>query len=719
MGNQSRYFLEGEKPIPDGRQRGPEPQPRVVGVWLVVLATFAVFGLRIAWLQTIDGALYREQAERNRLKRVPIAAPRGVFYDRNGTLLVRNEPAFDVVVVPAQLPDGESRRHAVFARLANLIDLPVSAASAASMPGEASEPGIVEIVADAERRAPFQPVVLKADIPRDVAFAVAESRVSLPGVSIVVHAQRNYPEPALRGDLIGYSARIPEELAADYAADTGFAYDPATDRVGLTGLEAIYEALLRGQKGYREVETDVAGQVLRTVGQPVAPVPGDNVVLTIDLPLQRAARAALEKGLAAAAEGLGHEVRQGVVVALDPRSGAVLAMVSLPDYDNNDFAGGITLREWQRLNADPYTPLINHAVTGQYPPGSTFKLVPAAAALQEGVVQPTTELFDPGVVYLPNRYAPNDPGRAQRFVCWLLSGHAWQNVVEAIANSCDVYFYKVGGGFPDEKLEGLGDRRLADYARAFGFGAPTGIQLPVEAPGLVPDNYWKRRTYAENWSTGDTYNFAIGQGFLTVTPLQLVNMVATVANGGSLYRPYVVDRVVAPDGSLRAATQPEVIREVPVSSENLAIVRQGMREAVTSGTAHFIAWPQGVAVAGKTGTAEFCDDIAQKLELCVNGRVLPTHAWFVAFAPYENPEIAIAVFLYNGGEGSTFAAPVAAEILSAYFDAPLVEPVPTTAPAPAAAPVPATPAPAPPEPAVTPEPAATVDPAATPAPPAP
>jgi len=691
----SRYFMEGEKPIPSGQRHGQEPQPRIIAFMILVLVTFAMFGIRILWLQTAEGAHYQDLADQNRYKLVALEAPRGVMYDRNGQILVRNEPAFDIAITPALLPDGEespSQRYAVYARLAALLNMPVSAASAATTVGEPAESGIREIVEQAEVRAPFQTVVIRENVSQDVAFAVAESQISLPGVSIAVHARRYYPAGGLTGDLVGYTAPIPEETAADYVAR---GYDPATDRVGAAGLELSLQDVLSGTKGFKYVETDVAGRVLRTVGQPQAPVPGNNVVLTIDLNLQRIAREALLTGMAKAEARLGHEIRQGVVVALDPRNGEVLAMVSVPDYDNNAFAQGISTYEWDRLNNDPYTPLINHAIIGQYPPGSTFKLVTASGVLQEDVVASTTKVFDPGVIYLPNRYAPNDPGSAQRFVCWNHAGHGWLDIVGAIEHSCDVYFYKVGGGYADENIDGLGDRRLAEYARAYGFGAPTGIELPYEATGLVPDNTWKRKTLAESWSTGDTYNFSIGQGFLTVTPLQLAGMVATVANGGTLYQPHVVQQIVAPDGAVLDVTQPEIVRQVPVSAENLALIRRGMRLAVTEGTAASTVWPQNIAAAGKTGTAEFCDDLAQKSGLCVNGRVLPTHAWFVSFAPYDNPQIVLVVFLYNGGEGSTFAAPVAAEIYSKYFNQPLVAPTPRPPTATPAAPTPEPPTPTP------------------------
>jgi penicillin-binding protein 2 len=379
--------------------------------------------------------------------------------------------------------------------------------------------------------------------------------------------------------------------------------------------------------------------------------------LTLDLELQRIAETALRQGMAKVSEKLGHAVKSGVVVVLNPQTGELLASVSLPTYDNNLFARGIGQDDLTRLYEDPYTPLINHAVGGQYPPGSTFKIVTAATGLEEGVVSQYTTLFDPGRIVLYN----------QPFVCWKASGHGNVNVVRALAVSCDVFFYEVGGGYPPNGFAGLGIDRLANYAQAFGFGAPTGTGLPGEASGLIPTEKWKRLTYSELWTLGDSYNAAIGQGFVVVTPLQLANAFAALANGGTLYQVQLV-REVRQGEELVQGFEPHVLGQIPVSPENLALVRQGLREAVTSpgGTAWLANLPD-VEVAAKTGTAEFCDNIAVKEGFCKNGQTLPTHAWFAAFAPYEQPEIAVVVFLYNGGQGSESAGPIAAEVLKAYF----------------------------------------------------
>jgi penicillin-binding protein 2 len=301
--------------------------------------------------------------------------------------------------------------------------------------------------------------------------------------------------------------------------------------------------------------------------------------------------------------------------------------------------------------------LINHAISGQYPPGSTFKIIPAAGALEEGVINVNTQVRCQGQMLVPNQFFPNDPDKAQAFVCWNRWGHGSLNVIEGIAQSCDIFFYNVGGGFED--FRGLGMDKLGEYARAFGVGEPTGIALPGESPGLVPDDQWKRINYGEQWVTGDTYNAVIGQGFVLVTPLQLLNATVAIANGGTLYRPQLVQQLLDSEGNVVGDLAPDVIRQIPVSEYNIELVREGMRAAVTRGTAHRINLAE-VEVAGKTGTAEYPGPRDEE-------GILPTHAWFTTFAPYDEPEIAMVVFVSGGHEGAKVAVPIAARIMRAYF----------------------------------------------------
>jgi penicillin-binding protein 2 len=460
---------------------------------------------------------------------------------------------------------------------------------------------------------------------------------------------------------------IPAGAADRYGQEQG--YNP-NDAIGLAGLEYSYEDELRGTKGRKTIEVDVAGREVRTVGQPVPPASGLNMRLTLDLDLQRFVHETLENRMRQM------DSDSAVAIVMRVNTGEVLAMVSLPTFDNNLFAKGISTKDFVRLNADPAHPLLNHAIAGLYPPGSTFKLVAASAALEEEIVNRWTRLTCPansGIMLLPNKYYPDNPALAQPFYCWTHKwgyGHGSVDFVSAVANSCDIYFYMIGGGMLD-RFEGLGLDRLRSYAEAFGYANPTGIDLPAEASGLVPGEKWKRVNYGERWTTGDTYNMTIGQGSVLATPLQVVHATAAVANGGTVYEPRLVYQFYDADGNLVRDLQPTVTRRLPISEENLKLLREGMRAVVLRGTAEWLQvgrWPdtgQVLQVAAKTGTAEFCAKYPDCLD--EDGTIKTAHAWFTAFAPYDDPEIAVVTFVYGGGEGALAAMPVAAEILNYYF----------------------------------------------------
>lgn len=622
---------------------------RLLVVKVLIALVFLGLAVQLWRLQIVQGEAFRSQADRNRFRLVSVDAPRGVIYDRHQHILVRNEPSFTVSVVPADLPPEDEDR--VFKRLSELLQMPIASS------------GIRELV-DAGRATPFVSVPLKSRVPREVAFIIEEEHLDLPGVQVEVEPVRRYLTGPLTAHLLGYMGRIPAERLQDYLNQPNADYE-IYDRVGLTGIEYTYEAQMRGRKGLKHIEVDALGREVRVVSQPAPPQPGDNLILTLDLELQEAAEKALRKGM--------ERVRSqsGVVIVMNPQTGEVLAMVSLPSYDNNLFAGGISPEDYARLAGDPLLPLFNRAISGEYPIGSTFKIVPAAAGLQEGVITRRTLITDPGIILVPNKYFPDDPTQAQPFYCWKKAGHGPLNVVEGLAQSCDVFFYQVAGGYRD--FNGLGAERLIEYARLFGFGEPTGIALLGESAGLVPDDRWKRHVRGEVWVTGDTYNMAIGQGDFLATPLQLLNATAAVANGGTLYRPQLVYQVVDAEGRIVQSFTPQVIRELPIAPEHLATVREGLRGAVTHGTAYWAGLPTEVEVAGKTGTAEFFGPLDEEGHL-------PTHAWFTAFAPYQDPEVALVVFVAGGGEGSAVAAPIAAEILRAYFGLP--QPAPEELPTP-------------------------------------
>jgi len=624
--------------------------PRVIALGLLILCVFGVFCFRLWNLQFVRSEDYRAWADRQRLRPVTLPAARGIIYDRDGTPLVRNVPSFNVAVVPAYLPDDEDEAEAVLIRLAVLLDMPYYSAG-----GESK--GLREMV-PYTYTAGYSPLVVKRGIERDTALLVKQEAMTLPGVLVEIEPVRDYPYGPLVSQMLGYLLPIPEEGEEEYVAR---GYDSDTDRIGVASVEATYEDALRGTKGHRLIEEDVMGREIRVIEEQDAPVPGDNVYLTLDLDLQRFVEEALRRGMAQP----NVNSPRGVAIVMNPQTGEILALVSLPTYDNNLFAQGISARDLQRLD-DPHRPLLNHAISDRLPPGSTFKIVVAAGALQEEVLTPRTRLTCPGKIVVPNKYYPNDPGRAQPFTCWKLSGHGSLDVVGGIAHSCDIFFYKVGGGFEKTGFEGLGVERIAHYARLFGFGERTGVELTAEISGTVPTATWKRLAYGESWSTGDTYNLAIGQGFLEVTPLQMLNAVNVVANGGTLYRPRIVHHVADAQGVVIQTFEPEIIRTLPISPENWSLVQQGMEGAVAYGTAPR-ARIEGLRVAGKTGTAQYCDDIALETGICGAGLEQPTHAWFAAFAPVEEPEVSVIVFLYNGGEGSVAAVPVAHDILEYYF----------------------------------------------------
>ena len=624
---------------------------RAVLLRIVVIIGFVVVGVRLWDLQVVSSEQYLDAADRNRYRLLPIEAPRGVIYDRMGRLLVRNVPGFAVYIIPGDLPRDPDEYAVVLERLANLLEMPVDS--------EESPRGITQILQE-RTIGPYLRVRIATQVDRQVAFIIEEDHLELPGVVVMAEPQRHYYDAPLMAHIIGYMGRISAERLDDYL-ERGYQPD---DSVGVSGIERTQEAILAGTKGQKHIEVNVFGREMAVIAS-TDPEPGHSVYLTIDTEFQAQVEDALRRGMAIARSEI------GVAIAMDPRTGEILSMVSLPTFDNNLFSGGISVEDFVALNEDPRRPLVNHAISGQYPPGSTFKIVPAVAALQEGVVHPGTTLECRGTLLLPNRFFPNDMSQAQPFRCWRRAGHGHINVATAIAQSCNIFFYQVGGGFMD--FPGLGISRLGEYAQMMGFGESTGIELSGEAVGLVPSDRWKRQTFGESWYTGDTYNASIGQSFVLSTPLQLLNATAVIANGGTLYRPQLVSQVVDIEGNVVSTLTPDPIREMAISRENIEVVRRGMRQTVTNGTAW--RWTfDDVPVSAKTGTAEYTKlDEHGQLIMDQHG-YLPTHAWFTAFAPYDDPEIVLVVFLDDGGEGSQYALPVAEDIMRAYFQIPQAEP---------------------------------------------
>ncbi|MBM3121744.1 MAG: penicillin-binding protein 2 [Chloroflexi bacterium] len=671
---------------------------------------------RLFSLQILGGTTYLEAARENRITNVRLPAPRGVIYDRNGSLLVRNLPAYNVMVTPGYLPDSEAEVEAIYTRLSELTGVPV--VTGIKTPGARcrDERGIRELVTERASIAPYEAWPVACDVPETVARILREQQVDMPGVSVEADPVRDYTTDALTSAILGYLGRIPAVLSEELEAQ-GFVVD--RDRIGYSGIEVAYQSVLSGRNGFKQVEEDVAGQPLREVGEVRQPTPGNSLELTIDTRLQAAADTALRNRMEAINRFAG-EVRTplGVVIAMNPQTGEILALSTLPTYSNNNILSSAAY--YESLTADERgKPLVNHAISSTFPPGSTFKLVTAVGALTEGVVTPSTTLFDPGVIPILNAYYPNDPGQTKEFFCHKRDGHGNVQFLKGLAVSCNVYFYKVGGGYPGEPIRdgGLGIDSLFRYASALGYGAPLGIELPAEEGGLVPSRDWKRITLGESWSTGDTYNTATGQGFVLATPLQVLTSVATIANGGRVMWPHLVERVLDGEGNLVREVEPCVLwdltdgvltpleeigtcRDLPesvtrfldvrefspdldVPPEVLELVRAGMRQVVAAnesangyeGTvyqyarigAEEIGDPELIPSAGKTGTGEFCDKLSDERGLCIPG-AWPSHAWYAAFAPYENPEIAVVAFVYNGSEGAVTAGPIVKQVFEAYFN---------------------------------------------------
>lgn len=676
------------------------PRFRLMITMGIMLVASVVFLVRLFSLQIMQGEEYSELAASNRLSRANIPAPRGVMYDRNGYQLVRNIPSYSVYVTPAYLPDSEAEREAIFRRLSELTGVPVDKEgepAAPCVPGR----GILQLVTEGETNRPYDAWPIACDVDEEIARVAQQLQVDMPGVSVDALPARDYTTGELTAALIGYMGPIPQ-LLKDYFEDKGF--DSSRDKVGYSGVEGWYQDLLAGQNGQKLVEVDVAGMRIREVGSVVRPLPGSNLRLTIDTRLQAAAETALRNRIDFMNRYAGERrVPLGAAIAMNPQTGEILAMVSLPTYENNRFARFIPEDYYNQIIQDARgKPLINHAISLEQPPGSTFKVVTSVGVLNEGVVRPNQSIFDPGKITIANTYFPNDPGKAKDFVCWKEEGHRDIDFIHALAFSCNVYFYKVGGGFPGEVPgDGLGIDRIGIYAQALGYGHRLGIDLPGEEDGLVPDRDWKRIHRGENWSKGDTYNAATGQGFVLSTPLQVLNAVSTVANGGRVMWPHIVNEVLDGEGNVVEQYQPCVLwdisdgivtpldeigancnipedvlervvenrRETPdvnVEPWVIRLLQEGMHLVTTEGTAHNRADLSNISSGGKTGTGEFCDEVAREQNLCKPGN-WPTHSWYVGYAPAENPEIAVVAFVYNGGEGAVTSGPIVREILTTYF----------------------------------------------------
>ncbi len=659
----------------------------------VILSVFIIFFVRLFTIQIIQGPEWTARAEDNRTKEISIPASRGVIYDRNNTVLARNIASYNVVITAADLPDDIGEIQEILRELANYIDVPV-------IGGELSESnpfvpcvsdhGIAEIVEYGETATPYQPVPVACDIERESAMAIQEKAVDWPGVGVEIQPIRDYPTGSLTASIVGFLGPIPANQEAEFKA-RGFVAN--RDKVGYAGIELEHQDLLAGINGLRQVEVDVAGQELHTVGETQQPESGSSLQLTIDTRLQQAATEILKREIEFWNTYLQTtRSTSGVVIAMNPKTGEILSMVSYPTYENNRMARVIPSYYYNQLIEDPANPLLNHAVGDTLPAGSVFKLATAVGALNEAVVEPDQMIETPPKITITEKYFANDPGNPRDFIDWNEAGFGRLDFIGGLANSSNVYFYKLGGGYRDEIPEGLGVCRLGTYARALGYGDYPGVGLPDEEKGLIPDPAWKRITHGESWSTGDTYITSVGQGYVLATPLQVLLSATTIANDGKLMQPTLIREVLDSEGNVIQEFEPQmkwditkdpVIQEYydttirgcePIEGQTKTVepwvietVQQGMRRAVTHGTLEEEFVNVNIPAAGKTGTAEYCDQYAQEKNLCIPGN-WPTHAWTVAYAPYDDPEIAVLAFVYNGGEGASVAGPIVWQTLNAYFE---------------------------------------------------
>ncbi len=590
------------------------PLNRAGARWFRALfvGSLALLGMRVFFLNMVEGAYYRNVATRNSIRNVLLPAPRGLIFDRYGIQLIRNIPSMELVAVPADLPKTEDERRALVEKLRSFISFDPSAAE--------WEDSFLTVVGDFSL-----PIVLKTSLTQDETLIFSSRSTEFPGILLERSAIREYEDSLIFSHLLGYEGKIQKEELAQHPN-----FLPV-DSIGKQGLEKSYEDVLRGKSGADRVEVDSKGVIKNELGV-FDPEPGSDLVLNIDADLQRK----LFDILSATLEKDGLE--KGAAVALDPRDGSVLSLVSIPSFDNNLFAKGIDPANYAAIVNDSSLPLFNRVTAGEYPPGSTIKPFLAGAALSEGVITSNTQIESRGGITVAGF----------SFGDWKV--HGFTDVRHAIAVSSDVFFYSVGGGYGN--IRGLGMEKMDAYERAFGFGSQTGIDIPGEKDGFIPTPEWKKEKMGERWYIGDTYHAAIGQGFVLATPLQLANATAAIANGGTLWKPRVVGQIHYHDGTTKMLP-PEAIREHVVDPEILRIVREGMRMTVTEGTAQSLQ-SLPVSVAGKTGTAQF-------------GNESKTEGWFESFAPYDHPTIAMLVLIEDQKGEGYIAVPITKDILEWYF----------------------------------------------------
>jgi penicillin-binding protein 2 len=611
--------LDEDSPVEGFAQVETESRGGPILSWLRfgMLAVGVVLAVKLFSLQVVEGGKFLTLAEGNRLRVQTILAPRGQIVDRTGAVLVRNTASFSLIATPVDL--SKDNLDSEIKRLVELLHL--------------DEGEIRDKLKNYSPRS-FQPIILKQDLTQEESILFQTHAGEFSGFSVNSIPVREYPSPFAFSHLLGYSGLISE---TEFNERTGQGYEP-NDFIGKSGIELSYEQYLRGVNGAKQVEVDASGRPVKVIGS-IEPQPGHVVQLNINQGLQQVLYDAFQKNSTRV---------KGAAVAMNPKTGEVLALLSLPGYDNNLFAHGISSVDYQKLTTDPLLPLFNRAIAGVFPPGSTVKPVVAAAALQEGVVKENTIINDRGVLVIPHQF---DPNQRYNFYGWKRDGLGPMTVRSAIAKSSDIYFYTAVGGHPSSPIDGLGVERLSQYYRKFGAGKTTGIDLQGEKSGLVADPAWKADYFKgdkilSKWYLGDTYHVAIGQGDMLTTPLQVALWTAAVANNGVAYKPTILKRVVDQSGKIIYEPQQEVLVKDVASQEVFKIVQEGMRQTVIDGSATSLNITS-VPVAAKTGTSQF--DGADPSR---------THAWFTSYAPYNDPQLVITVLVEAGGEGYAAAGPI-------------------------------------------------------------
>jgi len=580
---------------------------------------FALLFLRLVYLQIIKGDEYRLLSEKNAVRLKSIKSSRGLIFDRNNRLLVDNRPSFNLKIVLEDAGDIEI----TVKRLAAFIAVPYEE--------------FMSKIKRAKNGAVYKPIVLKNDISRDQLAIVEAHKFDLPGVHIDIEPTRYYIYKKSAAHLLGYLGQInSKELKSGKYLNV-----KSGDSIGRYGIEKQFETYLQGKRGGRQIEVDASGRTIKVL-KTVKPVAGLDLNLTLDLDLQQTAENLLKN-------------KSGAVVAIDPANGDILVLASNPSFDQNDFIGGISQKKWGALISDPGKPMVNKAIQAEYPPASTYKIITSLAALEENQINMKTTFFCPGFLKYGNR----------TYRCWNKYGHGDMNVIDGIAQSCDVFYYHAGVK--------VGVDKLAQYAMGSGLGKRTGILLENEKRGLVPTSVWKKKRYKESWQGGETLSVAIGQSFNLVTPLQMAVLTAAIANGGTLFKPRIVKTIKDGFGQVVKKIEPEITGGLPASQETLNLVKKGLLTAVhgNRGTANKIKHKK-IEIAGKTGTAQVYSmkkgDEREAKDLKYS---LRDHAWFVSYAPANKPVIAIAVLVEHGEHGSSTAAPIAAALIDQYVQGPL------------------------------------------------